>query len=143
MFELTPFGYRRVSAYNPFRELEEMSRSFWNDTELTAFRTDIKKQDGNYILEAELPGFKKEDISIDIDKDCLTISAEHKSEENEDDKDKGFIRRERYYGSYSRSFNIKGIDADAISASYNDGVLTLTIPEKTPDIPAARRLEIQ
>ena len=143
MFELTPFGYRRVSAYNPFRELEEMSRSFWNDTELTAFRTDIKKQDGNYILEAELPGFKKEDISIDIDKDCLTISAKHKSEENEDDKDKGFIRRERYYGSYSRSFNIKGIDADAISASYNDGVLTLTMPEKTPEIPAARRLEIQ
>ncbi|MBP3483662.1 MAG: Hsp20/alpha crystallin family protein [Oscillospiraceae bacterium] len=143
MFELTPFGYRRVSAYNPFRELEEMSRSFWNDTELTAFRTDIKKQDGNYILEAELPGFKKEDISIDIDKDCLTISAEHKSEENEDDKDKGFIRRERYYGSYRRSFNIKGIDADAISASYNDGVLTLTMPEKTPEIPAARRLEIQ
>ena len=143
MFELTPFGYRRVSAYNPFRELEEMSRSFWNDTELTAFRTDIKKQDGNYILEAELPGFKKEDISIDIDKDCLTISAEHKSEENEDDKDKGFIRRERYYGSYSRSFNIKGINADAISASYNDGVLTLTMPEKTPEIPAARRLEIK
>ncbi|MGM9574481.1 MAG: Hsp20/alpha crystallin family protein [Oscillospiraceae bacterium] len=143
MLELTPFGYRHVSAYNPFRELEEMSRSFWNDTELTAFRTDIKKQDGNYILEAELPGFKKEDISIDIDKDCLTISAEHKSEENEDDKDKGFIRRERYYGSYSRSFNIKGIDADAISASYNDGVLTLTMPEKTPEIPAARRLEIQ
>ncbi len=143
MFELTPFGYRRVSAYNPFRELEEMSRSFWNDTELTAFRTDIKKQDGNYILEAELPGFKKEDISIDIDKDCLTISAEHKSEDNEEDKDKGFIRRERYYGSYSRSFNIKGIDADAISASYNDGVLTLTMPEKTPEIPAARRLEIQ
>ena len=143
MFELTPFGYRRVSAYNPFRELEEMSRSLWNDTELTAFRTDIKKQDGNYILEAELPGFKKEDISIDIDKECLTISAEHKSEENEDDKDKGFIRRERYYGSYSRSFNIKGINADAISASYNDGVLTLTMPEKTPEIPAARRLEIQ
>lgn len=143
MFELTPFGYRRVSAYNPFRELEEMSRSFWNDTELTAFRTDIKKQDGNYILEAELPGFKKEDISIDIDKDCLTISAEHKSEENEDDKDKGFIRRERYYGSYSRSFNIKGIDADAITAEYNDGVLTLTMPEKTPEVPAARRLEIK
>ena len=143
MFELTPFGYRRVSAYNPFRELEEMSRSLWNGSELSAFRTDIRKQDGNYVLEAELPGFKKEDISIDIDKDCLTISAERKSEENEEDKDNGFIRRERYYGSYSRSFNIKGIDADAISASYNDGILTLTMPEKTPEIPAARRLEIQ
>ena len=144
MFELTPFGYRRVSAYNPFRELEEMSRNFWNYSDLPAFRTDIKKQDGNYVLEAELPGFKKEDISIDIDKDCLTISAERKSEENEESKDgNGFIRRERYYGSYSRSFNVKGIDTDAISASYNDGVLTLTMPEKAPEVPAARRLEIQ
>ena len=76
MFELTPFGYRRVASYNPFRELEEMSHSFWNDADVSGFRTDIKKVDGNYVLEAELPGFKKEDINIDIDKDCLTISAE-------------------------------------------------------------------
>ena len=142
MFELTPFGYRRVSAYNPFRELEEMSRSFWNDTELTAFRTDITEKDGKYILEADLPGFKKEDISVDIDKDCLTISAEHKSEENEEDAN-SYIRRERYYGSYSRCFNVKGIDTEAITAAYNDGVLTLTMPKKEPEIPAARRLEIQ
>lgn len=81
MFELTPFGYRRVASYNPFRELEEMSHSFWNDADVSGFRTDIKKVDGNYVLEAELPGFKKEDINIDIDKDCLTISAERKSEE--------------------------------------------------------------
>lgn len=143
MFELTPFGYRRVSAYNPFRELEEMSRSFWNSSELTAFRTDIRKEDENYILEAELPGFKKEDISIDIDKDCLTISAERKSEEEEEDKESSFVRRERYYGSFRRSFNLKGIDAENITASYTDGILTLTMPEKTPEIPAARRLEIQ
>lgn len=142
MFELMPFGYRRVSAYNPFRELEEMSRSFWNDTDISAFRTDITEKDGNYILDAELPGFKKEDITIDIDKDCLTISAERKSEENEEDGN-NFIRRERYYGSYSRSFNVKGIDTDAITAAYNDGILTLTMPKKTPEIPAARRLEIQ
>lgn len=143
MFELTPFGYRRVSAYNPFRELEEMSRSFWNSSELTAFRTDIRKEDENYILEAELPGFKKEDISIDIDKDCLTISAERKSEEEEEDKESSFVRRERYYGSFRRSFNLKGIDAENITASYTDGILTLTMPEKAPEIPAARRLEIQ
>ena len=142
MFELMPFGYRRISAYNPFRELEEMSRSFWNDTDISAFRTDITEKDGNYILDAELPGFKKEDITIDIDKDCLTISAERKSEENEEDGN-NFIRRERYYGSYSRSFNVKGIDTDAITAAYNDGILTLTMPKKTPEIPAARRLEIQ
>ena len=142
MFELMPFGYRRISAYNPFRDFEEMSRSFWDDSNVSAFRTDITEKDGKYILEAGLPGFKKEDISVDIDKDCLTISAEHKSEENEEDAN-SYIRRERYYGSYSRCFNVKGIDTEAITAAYNDGVLTLTMPKKEPEIPAARRLEIQ
>lgn len=142
MFELTPFGYRRVASYNPFRELEQMSRSFWDNAQTTGFNTDIKKVGNDYVLEAELPGFKKEDISIDIDKECLTISAERKAEENEEKGENGYIRRERFYGSYSRSFNIKGIDADAITAAYNDGVLTLTMPEKAPVVPAARRLEI-
>lgn len=142
MFELMPFGYRRVSAYNPFRDFEEMSRSFWDNNNVSAFRTDITEKDGKYILEADLPGFKKEDISVDIDKDCLTITAEHKSEEKEEKAD-SYIRRERYYGSYTRSFNVKGIDTEAITAAYNDGVLTLTMPKKEPEIPAARRLEIK
>lgn len=142
MFELMPFGYRRVSAYNPFRDFEEMSRSFWDNNNVSAFRTDITEKDGKYILEADLPGFKKEDVSVDIDKDCLTITAEHKSEEKEENAD-SYIRRERYYGSYTRSFNVKGIDTEAITAAYNDGVLTLTMPKKEPEIPAARRLEIE
>jgi HSP20 family protein len=142
MFELMPFGYRRVSAYNPFRDFEEMSRSFWDNNNVSAFRTDITEKDGKYILEADLPGFKKEDISVDIDKDCLTITAEHKSEEKDENAD-SYIRRERYYGSYTRSFNVKGIDTEAITAAYNDGVLTLTMPKKEPEVPAARRLEIK
>ena len=142
MFELMPFGYRRVSAYNPFRDFEEMSRSFWDNNNVSAFRTDITEKDGQYILEADLPGFKKEDISVDIDKDCLTITAEHKSEEKEENAD-SYIRRERYYGSYTRSFNVKGTDTEAITAAYNDGVLTLTMPKKEPEVPAARRLEIK
>ena len=142
MFELMPFGYHRVSAYNPFRDFEEMSRSFWDNNNVSAFRTDITEKDGQYILEADLPGFKKEDISVDIDKDCLTITAEHKSEEKEENAD-SYIRRERFYGSYTRSFNVKGIDTEAITAAYNDGVLTLTMPKKEPEVPAARRLEIK
>lgn len=142
MFELMPFGYRRVSAYNPFRDFEEMSRSFWDNNNVSAFRTDITEKDGKYVLEADLPGFKKEDISVDIDKDCLTITAEHKSEDKEENAD-SYIRRERYYGSYTRSFNVKGIDTEAITAAYNDGVLTLTMPKKEPEVPAARRLEIK
>ena len=50
MFELMPFGYRRVSAYNPFRDFEEMSRSFWDDSNVSAFRTDITEKDGKYII---------------------------------------------------------------------------------------------
>lgn len=143
MFEIMPYGHRRVVAYNPFRELEEMSRSFWNDTNLNAFRTDITEKDGVYTLTAELPGFKKEDISIDIDKDCLTIAAERKDESEDKDKERNYVRRERFYGSYSRSFNVKGIDTEAINASYADGILTLTMPSKTPETPPTRRLEIQ
>lgn len=143
MFEIMPYGHRRVVAYNPFRELEEMSRSFWNDTNLNAFRTDITEKDGVYTLTAELPGFKKEDISIDIDKDCLTIAAERKDESEDEDKERNYVRRERFYGSYSRSFNVKGIDTEAINASYADGILTLTMPSKAPETPPTRRLEIQ
>lgn len=143
MFEIMPYNYRRIANYNPFRELEDMSRRFWNDNEVSAFRTDITEKDGNYVLEAELPGFKKEDISIDLEKDCLTITAERKSESDEEDSERNYVRRERFYGSYSRSFNVSGIDTDNISAAYNDGILSISMPKKTPEVPAARRLEIQ
>ena len=144
MFELTPYERRHQRAlFNPFRDMDNFEKSFWGDMAAADFKTDIKDNGKEYVLEADLPGFKKEDINIDIDKDCLTISAERKSEEKEDKGDNGFVRRERYYGSFSRSFNIKGIDTDGITAEYNDGVLTLTMPEKTPEVPAARRLEIK
>ena len=55
----------------------------------------------------------------------------------------GILKRERYYGSFSRSFDISGINADAIEASYTDGVLTLTMPKKQEQLPASRRLEIK
>lgn len=142
MFELMPFGYRRMATFDPFRDFEEMSRSFWNNERVSAFRTDITEKDNSFILEAELPGFKKEDISIDLTDDRLTISARRGSEENTDENG-SFIRRERYYGEFCRSFDLSGIDTEAISAAYNDGVLTLTMPRKLPEKPATRRLEIQ
>lgn len=141
MFEMMPYGFHRVSAYNPFREMEEMTRDFWNGTSANAFRTDITEKDGVYTLSAELPGFKKEDISIDLEKDSLTISAERK-EETEEGDEANYIRRERFYGSYTRSFNVRGIDTDAITAEYSDGVLKLTMPKKTPAVPESRKLEI-
>ena len=141
MFELIPFT-RHVSVYDPFRAFNEMERSFFNTPSVvSSFRTDVSDTGDAYKLEAELPGFKKEDINIDIENDCLTISAERK-EENEENKP-NYVKRERVYGSFSRSFDVSGIEVDGIQAAYNDGILTLTMPKKVETKPASRKLEIQ
>ena len=146
MFELIPFERRgtRVSAYDPFRMLDEMERSFFggnNHPAMSTFRTDVTDTGDAFVLDAELPGFKKEDIKIDVENDCLTISAERKLDEEE--KQKNFIKRERFYGSFSRSFDVSGVNVDGIEAAYNDGVLKLTMPKKVETVPPTRRLEIK
>ena len=131
MFELIPFDRRgnRMSAYDPFRMLDEMERSFFGGNThaaLSSFRTDVTDTG---------------DIKIDIENDCLTISAERKMDE--EDKQKNFIKRERFYGSYSRSFDVSGVNVDGIEAEYSDGVLKLTMPKKVETVPPTRRLEIK
>ena len=140
MFELIPFT-RHVNVYDPFRAFDEMQRSFFNDSTSLSFRTDVIDTGDAYKLDAELPGFKKEDISIDVENDCLTISVERKAED--EDKRPNFVKRERVYGSFSRSFDVSGIDVEKIEAAYNDGILTLTMPKKVEVKPASRKLEIK
>ena len=145
MFELTPFVHknRSASVYDPFREFAELERNFFNRTAAADFKTDITETEKSYILEAELPGFKKEDINIDIDNNYLTISAERKSENEEKDKNGNVIRRERSYGTFSRSFDISGIQSENIEAAYENGILKLELPKKEETIPKTRRLEIK
>ena len=143
MFELIPFErtMRSLNSFYPFRQMEDMSRSFFAANPASSlFRTDISDLGEAYKLEAELPGFSKEDININIEDECMTISVERKSE-SEDSKP-NYLRRERFYGSYSRSFDLSGIDADKISASYADGILSLELPKQAAQLPASRRLEI-
>ena len=143
MFELIPFDRHFRTIADPFKELDELERSFFGRGNMTnIFRTDVCEADNAYTLECELPGFSKEDINIDIENDCLTISAERRMETNDDSK-KNYIKRERFYGSFSRSFDVTGIETDAIEAAYNDGILTVTLPKKVETIPASRRLEIK
>lgn len=141
MFELIPFDRRmhRLSNYDPFREMDE----FFNSTTRavnTAFNTDVIDNGDSYELDAELPGFKKEDIHLSIENDCLTISAERKL--NKDEKLPNFVKRERFYGSCSRSFDLTGIDEDKISAAYVDGVLKLTLPKESEEVPVSRSIQI-
>lgn len=151
MFELTRRNNNYINAYNPFREMEEFERNFFGNPfsgffgsqELAEFKTDVIDEGDHYVLEADLPGFDKNDIQLDIDADTLTIRAERHSKVEEKDKKDKVVRIERSYGSYSRNFDISGVDADMIKAKYDNGVLKLTLPKKEIVKPESRRLEIE
>ncbi len=144
MFELIPFGHNinKMTSFDPFRAFDDMERQMFSGANaLASFRTDVEDKGDSYVLEAELPGMKKEDIDIQIENECLTISAVRKAEE--EDKKRNYVKQERFYGSYSRSFDVSGIDIDKIEASYNDGILTLVMPKQVELVPPTRKLEIQ
>jgi len=142
MFGLQPYERGKNGLFSYFDDLE---RNFFSGfpqmNSAMGFRTDIKEEKDHYLLEAELPGFDRKDIHVDVNGDMLTIHAE-KNDEKEENKD-GYIRRERRYGSYSRSFDVSGVDVDKISGSYKNGILELTLPKYGEKEIAARRIDIQ
>ncbi len=143
MFDMMPFERRNSMArFDPFRELENFEKSFFGDFG-GGFRTDIKDKGDHFELEADLPGVKKEDIAVDIDGDCLTISAQRDSQREEKNDQEQYVRRERSYGSYSRSFDISNVKSEEISGSYENGVLKLLLPKRSPTGSTSRRLDIQ
>ena len=145
MFGLTPYERRNndLMFFSPFKELEDMEKRFFGDRIPVNFKTDIRDTGKEFVLEAELPGFDKSDIGIDVKDGYLTITATHSEENDEKDKKGNYVRCERSYGSYARSFNTDGIDTANIKAAYTDGVLRLTLPKQQQILPASRRLEIE
>ncbi len=152
MFELRP--YRRHNseiAYNPFREMEDLERRFFEEPlsaffrsgDIAEFKTDITDEGDSYVLEADLPGFDKKDIHLDLSDNTLTINAERHSEHEEKGKKEKYVRVERSYGRYSRQFDVSAIDTEHIKAKYDNGVLQLTLPKKQETLPEARHLEIE
>lgn len=99
---------------------------------MDAMKCDVYEKDGNYNIEMDIPGYHKKDISIECDNGLLTVTAEKKFENNEEDKSKKYIRRERHYGKVSRSFTFNDIDEDAIRAEFHDGILRVIIPKLEP-----------
>lgn len=142
MLNLIPFaGRNHFLSVDPFKEIEDMERRFF-ERQLPAFRTDIRATESEYILEAELPGFSKEDIRIDIKDGILTIRAERKSDAETRDESNRYVRRERHYGSFARSFDLDGIREEDISAAYRDGILRVTLPKADPKPEGGRTLTI-
>ena len=142
MFGMLPFDR---SDNNVFDTFDNFARDFFrrSNTDLPAFRTDIRDTGDSYVLEAELPGFRKEDISLDLKEGILTITATHSESSEQKDGEGSYIRRERRFGSFARSFDVAGIDEESISAAYQDGILELTLPKAKPAAPAVRQIQIQ
>lgn len=141
MFGMLPF---ERSDSNVFDTFDNFARDFFrkSNADLPAFRTDIRDAGDSFLLEADLPGFNKEDISLDLKDGILTISAVHQDSSEEKDDKGSYIRRERRYGSFSRTFDVTGIDESAITAAYNNGILELTLPKLAPVVPETRQIAI-
>ncbi|MGI6218135.1 MAG: Hsp20/alpha crystallin family protein [Coriobacteriales bacterium] len=147
MYEIMPMnkrsGIRRT--YDPFAWFDEMERAFFGSPTTTSslgFKADIKDNGDSYDLAADMPGFDKDDIKVEVEDDVLTISAERNFQKDEKDDEGNYVRRERSYGSYSRSFDISNVDQDSIDVKYENGVLKMHMPKKAEETPTVRRLEI-
>lgn len=149
MFNLVPYSRKNgsVGRRDEWFGLDRFFDEFFKDpffakvsSITTPIRADVKENEKEYVVEAEIPGVNKEDIVIDIHDDVLTLGVDMKAEKNEENN--GYIYKERQNGSYRRSFHIQNIKNDEVKASYKDGVLVVTLP-KAEQENKIRKIEIE
>ena len=94
-------------------------------------RTDVKESDTSYELDIDLPGYKKENVKAELENGYLTINAETSQNNDQKDEDGKYIRRERYYGTWSRRFYVgEEVNQEDIKAKFEDGILKVSVPKK-------------
>ena len=140
----------RLKVWEPFRSFKPFYGDFerWFDgaPETDGERrwrpdVDVYEHEGSYMLKADLPGMKKEDINIDVNDGVLTINGEKKLEEKTENDN--YVRVERSYGSFSRSFTLTdNVDTENIQAAYKDGVLEITLAKKEEAKPKEINIEV-
>jgi len=155
---IVPRDYWGPSRVNPMALMNDMDRMFddfrteWENTFLAprAFATDLVRQPlidladngKEYVVKAELPGIKKEDLNIEITDNGIEISGETKVEEKEEDK--GFIRKERRYSSFYRSLPLPdAVLTDKAEAELKDGVLTVKLPKAAPPEKKSKKVQVK
>ena len=110
--------------------LDDIFDDFISSRKEQNMKCDIYEKGGDYHIEMDIPGFNKDEISVETKDGYLTIKAEKKNEVNEEDKNKNYIRRERTYGKYERSFYLGNLDEDKIDATFENAMLKLVVPKK-------------
>ena len=149
--KLTPYKRRNeLALLDPFR-MESMIERMADDELFPVFpafypgsvemKVDIKDREKEYEIDAELPGYKKDEVTVEYVNNLLTITAA-KHEEHEV-KGENYIRQERKFGTISRSFTVDNVDAHKISAKFDNGVLCLMLPKITPTVETSTRIPIE
>lgn len=142
MFGLTPYrrGRRNLDMRRGSWDIDKMFDSMWDEFYGTMrvpddfymgegnIKVDVRENESEYVVEAELPGVEKDNITLELRDDLLTISVE-KNEEIEEEKD-NYIRRERHFGTMSRSFYVDDIDGEKVNAKFENGILYVMLPKK-------------
>lgn len=133
-----------LTRWRPLADLSELSERLdevfangegWNP------RIDVIKKEGELVLRADLPGVKPDEIEVDVEDGVLTVSGEH--EEKTEEKEERYLRRQRRYGSFSRSMTLpEGVKAEDIEANTTDGVLELRIPLPSPEEKQAQKVKV-
>ncbi len=138
----TVFGEDLMDDYmNDWDELSrEIEREFPKKNPLYGrhakdiMRTDVKQKDGKYMIDVDLPGFKKDEINLSLDNGYINIQTSKSLDRDEKDKKGNVIRRERYSGNMARSFYVgDDMKQEDVHAKYEDGVLHIELPDKAPE----------
>ena len=130
------FGENMMDVFNDFdrnffRGLPNPETMLYGHRAPNMMKTDVRETDTGYELEMELPGFRKDEIHLELDGGTLTVSAQKSMEKKDEDKNGRMLRQERYAGSMSRSFYVgEHVTEEDVKARFEDGVLHLTVPKK-------------
>ncbi|MFC6206481.1 Hsp20/alpha crystallin family protein [Levilactobacillus tongjiangensis] len=122
-------NYDFFDPMNFFNEVGNLGRDMFNGED--TMKTDVVEHAKNYVVTAEMPGFKKDDIHVDYRDETLRIAGKSEVKQATKDDDGRVLRQERHSQNVARSFYLPDIDLENVQANYNEGILTLTLPKQT------------
>ena len=128
-----------------FRDSHDVERKLYGKNSARMMKTDVKEKDKEYEINIDLPGFKKDEITLNLENGYLSVSASKGLDKDETSKDGRFIRKERYAGAMQRSFYVgENIEESDVKAKYEDGVLKLCVPKvEAKKIPEKKTIMIE
>jgi len=147
MFNLVPFRNNGMIRRRDPWNIDSIFESFFNDSIFPAFfsnsdlKVDIKENDREFVIEADIPGANKDEINLEIDENKLTIAVNRNEEIREEQEN--YIRRERRNSSMARTFAVENIVPEKAKAKFENGVLTITLPKKETEIRRHKKIVIE